>query len=91
MHRMSLVSMSWAAAAVACLLVAPAKAAISCAALAQELRLPSTTITLAAEVPAGSFKLPGPGGGPGMDLAALPSFCRVAGTIRPTADSDIRF
>jgi hypothetical protein len=26
-----------------------------------------------------------------MDLSGLPGFCRVAGTIRPTADSDIRF
>jgi feruloyl esterase len=93
MNRMSLLATSWATAAAACLLVVPANAATSCAALAQELRVPNTTITLAAEVPAGGFKLPGPGGpgGPAMDLSALPAFCRVAGTIRPTADSDIRF
>jgi len=92
MNRMSLLATSCAIAA-AGLLVAPANAATSCTALAEVLRLPNTTITLAAEVPAGAFKLPGPvgPGGPGMDLAGLPSFCRVAGTIRPTADSDIRF
>ena len=91
MKQMTLVATT--TAAVACLLVTSAHAATSCAALAQELRLPNTTITLAAEVAAGSFTLPAPGGpgGPSMDLSSLPSFCRVAGTIRPTADSDIRF
>jgi feruloyl esterase len=73
---------------------APAKAATSCAALAQTLRLPHTTITLATEVAAGSLKLAGPAGmgaAPGADYSALPAFCRVAGTIAPTTDSDIRF
>ena len=72
----------------------PVHAAPSCAALLQDLKLPDTTITLATEVSAGGLKLPGAGGGPGgppMNVAALPAFCRVAGTIRPTADSDIRF
>jgi hypothetical protein len=72
----------------------PAHAAPSCAALAEVLKLPNTTITLATEVLAGKFKLPGSGGGPGgppVNFAALPAFCRVAGTIRPTPDSDIRF
>jgi feruloyl esterase len=68
-------------------------AAASCASLAQSLHIPNVTITLAAEVPAGSFKLPGAGGpgGPPMNFASLPPFCRVAGTSRPTTDSDIRF
>jgi len=72
----------------------PGHAATSCAALSQELKLPHTTITLATEVPAGTLKLSGPMGGPGgppLNFAALPAFCRVAGTIRPTSDSDIRF
>jgi feruloyl esterase len=74
------------------LLGAPVHAAPSCAALSQQLKLANTTITLATEVPAGTFKLSGPGGlGPPLNFAALPAFCRVAGTIRPTADSDIRF
>jgi feruloyl esterase len=74
--------------------VAPAHAATSCTALARELKLSSATITVADEVPAGGFKLSGPaglGGGPPSNFSALPPFCRVAGTLRPTPDSDIRF
>ena len=86
----------WPALAIAAGVVAapPSHAAASCAALAQELRIPHATITLATEVAAGAFTLPGGGAGPGgppMNFAALPAFCRVAGTSRPTADSDIRF
>jgi hypothetical protein len=58
------------------------------------LQLKNATITAAVEVPAGGFKLPAPagaGGGPPMDFSTLPAFCRVAGTLRPTSDSDIRF
>jgi feruloyl esterase len=72
----------------------PVHAAPSCSALSQELKLPKTTITLVAEVPAGAFKPAGTGGGPGgppANFATLPPFCRVAGTIQPTPDSDIRF
>ena len=78
----------------ACLAAPSANAATSCSALAAELKLKDATITSAVEVPAGGFKLPGPGGaggGPPMDFSALPGFCRVAGTLRPTPDSDIRF
>jgi hypothetical protein len=94
MQKSSLRSLLLLAAGSVYLAAANAHAATSCAALSQELKLPNTTITLAAEVPAGALKLPGAGGGPGgppMNFAALPAFCRVAGTIRPTADSDIRF
>lgn len=66
----------------------------TCSELSQKLKLPHTTITLAAEVPAGALKLPAAGGGPGgppANFAALPAFCRVAGTSQPTPDSDIRF
>ncbi len=72
----------------------PVHAASSCTALSQDLKLRHTTITLAVEVPAGTFKLPGAGGAPGgpsANFAALPALCRVAGTIQPTPDSDIRF
>lgn len=72
----------------------PIHATPSCAGLSQELKLPHTTITLVAEVPAGAFRPAGAGGGPGgppANYGALPAFCRVAGTIQPTADSDIRF
>src|SRR5258706_10975236 len=69
----------------------PAMAATTCQGLAA-LKLPDTTITLAIEVAAGAF-LP-TGGGQGRGAAAyatLPAFCRVAGVIRPTSDSNIKF
>jgi hypothetical protein len=81
-------------AGVGCACAPSAHAAASCADLAATLKIANATITTAVEVPAGGFKLPGPGGaggGPPMDLSSLPAFCRVAGTLRPTADSDIRF
>ena len=53
------------------------------------LTLPSTTITLAATVPAGGLTLPAGAGG-GLALRALPAFCRVAATLTPTPDSDIK-
>jgi hypothetical protein len=58
------------------------------------LHLANTEITLAETVAAGAFKPPTPAMGPGAPAVAyanLPAFCRVAGTIRPTSDSDIRF
>src|SRR5580658_7499429 len=91
MNRTSIASMLLLAVVVTAL---PVHAASLCSALSQELKLPHTTITLAAEVPAGTFKLAGGGGvpgGPPANFAALPAFCRVAGTSRPTPDSDIRF
>jgi len=64
---------------------APAKA--SCTDLAR-LALPNTTITLAETVAAGAFTQPGRGGG--GNFGALPAFCRVAATLKPSADSDIK-
>jgi hypothetical protein len=67
--------------------------AADCGKLA-ELHLPNTTITAAENVAAGAFKLPEGAARPGFPAAAfgnLPAFCRVAGTIKPTSDSDIRF
>jgi feruloyl esterase len=60
------------------------------------LKLPHTEITLAQNIAAGTFQPPagaGAGGPPAPPDAysRLPAFCRVAGTTRPTADSDIRF
>jgi feruloyl esterase len=69
--------------------------AADCAQLSS-LKLDHVEITLAESVPAGGFKPPaaaglnGPPVPPGT-YAQLPAFCRVAGTSRPTADSDIRF
>jgi feruloyl esterase len=41
---------------------------------------------MAQSVPAGSFTPPG-----GPALTGLPAFCRVAGVIKPTSDSNIGF
>ncbi|HEY3442212.1 MAG TPA: tannase/feruloyl esterase family alpha/beta hydrolase [Paludibaculum sp.] len=73
-----------------CLLVAAsltAQAASSCENLAA-LKLPATTIQLAQTIAAGAFTPPS---GPATLYKALPAFCRVTGSIHPTADSDIRF
>ncbi len=50
---------------------------------------------MAQKVMAGEFKMPaqgGPGGGPGGQAATPPNpeFCRVAATLKPTPDSDIK-
>ena len=56
------------------------------------LALPNTTISGVETVAAGAFKSPAPAfGGPGADFSKLPAFCRVMGSIKPSADSDIRF
>ena len=65
-----------------------AAAAPSCEDLAK-LALPNTTITLAQSVAAGAFTAPGGRGG-GNPFADLPAFCRVAATLKPSADSDIK-
>ena len=56
------------------------------------LAIANTTISSADAVAAGAFEAPGPAG-PGFapDYSQLPAFCRVAGSIKPTPDSDIRF
>src|ERR1700678_4432176 len=71
----------------------------SCEALLK-LALPDTSITLAQSVPAGEFTLPAdlrpeqlsaPGVTPAPGaLKKLPAFCRVAATLKPTSDSDIK-
>jgi tannase/feruloyl esterase len=58
----------------------------SCAELAA-LALPNATITHTEAVPAGPFTPPGAEGGA---TAQLPAFCRVAATLKPSSDSDIR-
>jgi feruloyl esterase len=55
------------------------------------LKLPDATITLAQPVAAGAFAPPSTGrGGNAQAFSDLPAFCRVAATLRPTPDSDIR-
>jgi hypothetical protein len=72
-------------ALLACTAVAAHGAPASCESLAR-LALPHTSLTAAEARPAGEFTPP-----QGRPLGNLPAFCRVAGTIRPSTDSDIRF
>lgn len=55
-----------------------------CEALAK-LKLENAALT-AESVPAGNFQPPA-----GQPVPGLPAFCRVAGVIKPSSDSDIRF
>jgi len=52
----------------------------------RNISLPGMTITATECVSAGSFTPPGAT----QPIAGLPSFCRVAATLRPTSDSNIR-
>jgi feruloyl esterase len=56
------------------------------------LALPNTTITAAQSIAPGAFAPPnaGRGGRGGNVYAAVPAFCRVAATLAPTTDSDIK-
>ncbi len=76
----------------AVLLSSATASAAPCPDLAK-LVLPQTTVTTAAVVPAGAFTLPtggGRGGGAAAAFARLPEFCRVAATLAPSSDSDIK-
>ena len=65
-------------------------AAQSCEALSS-LKLTDATITMAQSVAAGAFTPPAGGrGGGGAQFADLPAFCRVAATLKPSSDSDIK-
>jgi feruloyl esterase len=79
---------------------AAAAGAASCESLTK-LALPNTTITAAHTVAAGAFVppvVPGRGGaagrggrgGPAPIFSTLPPFCRVAATLKPSSDSDIK-
>jgi feruloyl esterase len=63
--------------------VTPAAAA-TCASLAG-LTLPDTTITAAEPIAAGTYTAPD-----GEVFANLPAFCRIAATLTPTSDSNIK-
>jgi len=78
---LTLVAAAWAAGAM------PAAAA-TCESLAS-LALPQATVTTVETVAAGAFSQPGGRGG-GNPFADLPAFCRVAATLKPTAESDIK-
>lgn len=69
-------------------------AAASCESLAS-LSLPHTTITRAQLVPAGQFAgtpagILEPGAPSNRPYNALPAFCRIAATLAPSSDSDIK-
>lgn len=68
-----------------------AQPAIDCEAL-QNLSLDNARVTLAGRVAAGGFEIPGDQGGAARSspFALLPAFCRVALTLTPSGDSDIR-
>ncbi|MGB9120007.1 MAG: TonB family protein [Candidatus Angelobacter sp.] len=71
------------------LLAMPGSAsAATCESLAA-LNLPDTTITLAQPVDAGAFIPPG-ANVPPASVKNLPAFCRVAATIKPARDSEIK-
>src|SRR5687768_8644841 len=53
------------------------------------MKLPGATITMAQPVAAGAFTAPGGRGG-GAQFSDLPAFCRVAATLTPTPESDIK-
>ncbi|PYS49310.1 MAG: tannase/feruloyl esterase family alpha/beta hydrolase [Acidobacteria bacterium] len=78
-----------AAVLAAIFLFNPLPAAGSCESLAS-LKLPDTTITMAQSVAAGAFTVPAGGRGAAPRYDDLPAFCRVAATLKPTADSDIK-
>jgi feruloyl esterase len=59
-------------------------AAATCASLAH-LALPDTTITAAQSVAAGTYTAPD-----GEVFTNLPAFCRIAATLTPTSDSNIK-
>jgi feruloyl esterase len=85
---MKIPTMKCAVSVLACLTAAPVFAA-TCESLAA-LTLPDTTITMAQFVPAGAFKALGAAPRGADPYKELPAFCRVAATLKPTSDSDIK-
>src|SRR5687767_11629524 len=79
-----------AAATVAAILAGPSPVtAATCESLAA-LKLSNVAVTQAVVVGAGQFSPPGSGGKIPPAAAKLPGFCRVAATLTPTRDSDIK-
>jgi feruloyl esterase len=73
-----------------CLSPAAQAYAASCEGLTS-LSLPNVKVTLAEQVAAGTFSPGGAGGGGrGGGIPNLPAFCRVAATLTPSSDSDIK-
>jgi len=70
-------------------ILGPPAAMASCESLSA-LALPDSKITLAQAVAAGEFTLPGAAPAAARQYKDLPAFCRVAATLKPTSDSDIK-
>src|SRR5215470_5981900 len=73
--------------------LAPATASAATCESLKSLSLENTTINSAETVAAGQFSLPATGRGAAQQNAAfkqLPAFCRVAATLKPSSDSDIK-
>jgi feruloyl esterase len=99
MSMATCVSLSKLAKTSALFLPLLARAAPSPCETLAKLVLPDTFITLAQSVPAGEFTAPQgfrpgagdpPAGGLATAAKVLPPFCRVAATLKPTPDSDIK-
>ena len=73
----------------AAILLSPATTAASSCESLTSISLPSTTVTSAQMVAAGNF-IPPTASDAGQAFKTLPAFCRVAATIKPTDDSDIK-
>src|SRR5438128_12220017 len=89
--QMKIPMMKCAIFVLACLSAVPAIAS-SCDSLAA-LALKGTTLPIAQLVPAGQFSVPGDrqAGGRGANpYKNLSEFCRVAATLKPSSDSDIK-
>ena len=72
-------------------LIAPHIAAGATCEELSKLALPHTAITLSQSVAAGALPPPAGRGGPQANpFADLPAFCRVAATLRPSTESDIK-
>ena len=79
-----------AVATVTAILAVPSPVtAATCESLAS-LALPNVAVTQAVVVGAGQFSPPNAGGKVPPIVAKLPAFCRVAATLTPTPDSDIK-
>jgi len=92
MHTLTIRALAGATVLSVCLVAAPAFAAgVPCEAVASSLQAPNVTVTLAEAVASGAFTPPGRGGrGGGGAFASLPALCRVAATLKPTPQSDIK-
>src|SRR5262245_59911248 len=64
-------------------------AGATCESLAS-LKLQNARIASAQVVPAGKFTLPNARGQAAQEFSTLPAFCRVAVSLTPSADSDIK-